>query len=147
MSMKVSRELGVLHPLLLISHNKIQEVIERHNMPFRLFETGRSHSRHQGLLKKGKTKDLVSAHLFNLQNDPPLYTTALDYVYYNGKWSWNIRDSSIRNWYKLFGNLVLDICPELQWGGLDRSSTNYNHFQLRQEIVVGSIDKFPCTTF
>jgi len=146
--MKVLKGTEMLHPLMVEVHKKIQkEVIDQHNMPFRLFETGRTHDRHQGLLKKGKTKDFISAHLFNLENDPPLYTTALDYVYYDGKWSWNIRSATVRQWYKMFGNLVLDTCPELTWGGMNRVSTNYNHFQLKQAIVIDNLDKFPCATF
>lgn len=39
------------------------------------------------LLKRGKTQNAISRHLFNLENDPPLYTTAIDYVYFDNKWS------------------------------------------------------------
>jgi len=148
MSMKVSRELEVLHPILIQVQKRIQtEVIDQHNMPFRLFETGRHHTRHQGLVQKGKTKDLVSAHLYNLEYDPPLYATAIDYVYYDDKWSWNIRNATIRQWYKLFGHLVLTVCPELEWGGVNRDSTNYNHFQLREHTIIDNLEKFPCTVF
>lgn len=143
--MKVIRELDMLHPILIDCVSRIQsKVIDRHNMPFRLFETGRSPSRHQGLIDKGKTRDLVSRHMYDMDNDPVLYSTAVDYVHFNKRWSWNIRDSSVRQWYKLFGNLVLDVCPELEWGGVDRKSTNYNHFQLRTIVIVEHMEDIPC---
>lgn len=85
-------------------------------------------------------------HLYNVENDPPLYATAIDYVYYNGKWSWNLRDGTVSSWYYLFGNLVLDICPELQWAGLHRKATNLNHFELRQSVILDSIETIPCVT-
>lgn len=144
MSMKVSRDFEPLHPLLIKSTREIQKIINSHNMPFKLFETGRTKQRHQGLISKGREIHLLSRHLYNLENDPKLYTTALSYVYYDGKWSWNIRNASIRQWYKLFGNLVLEICPELEWGGYDRESTNYTYFQLKRSVIVENIDKFPC---
>jgi len=96
------------------------------------------------LINKGKTKDIVSRHLYNLENDPPLYATAIDYVYYDKKWSWNLRDSTTISWYNLFGNLVLDCCPELSWGGFHRKSINYCHFELRYDIVLAKQEEIPC---
>lgn len=145
MSMKVNRELTMLHPVLKDCWGRIKkEIIEVHNAPFRLFETGREHDRQQGLLSKGRTRDLLSRHLYNLENDPPLYTTAIDIIYYDGKWSWNLRDQSIVSWYILFGNLVLDKCPELEWRGRDRKYCNYGHFQLRRDVLISNLDKYPC---
>jgi hypothetical protein len=145
--MKILKSTEMIHPILLDCMRRIQRnVIDAHNMPIRLFETGREHDRHALLINKGKTKDLLSRHLFNLENDPPLYCSALDYVHYNGKWSWNLRDSSIQSWYTLFGNLVLDECPELEWSGFNRKATNYCHFQLRCAILIENLDKFPCVT-
>jgi len=145
MSNKVIKELDMVHPVLVNSIAKIQsEVINKYNAPFRLFETGRDHDRHQFLIIKGRTKDIVSRHLYNLENDPPLYCTAVDYVYFNGEFNWNLRNTTIYHWYVLFGNLVLDACPELNWGGLDRRSTNFNHFYLRRDSIVQAIDEHPC---
>jgi len=110
----------------------------------RLFETGRDHSRHEILINKGKTKDLISRHLYNLENDPPLYATAIDYVYYDQKWSWNLRDGTTTAWYILFGNLVLDLCPELKWGAYNRKSVNYCHFELRYAVIQSKLDDTPC---
>ena len=145
--MKILRSTEMLHPILASCVERIQsKVIDAHNIPMRLFETGREHDRHQNLLRKGKTKDLLSSHLFNLQNDPPLYATAIEYVFYDGKWSWNLRDSTIQTWYIMFGNLVLDECPELKWSGHNRKSTNYCQFQLRCAILIDNLDQIPCVT-
>ncbi len=143
--MKVIRTPEMLHPILQDCIVRIQNtVINVHNAPVRVFECGRTHDRHNMLIQRGKTKDVFSRHLYNLDNDPPLYGTAVDYVFYDGKWSWNLRDSTINAWYILFGNLVLDACPELQWGGLTRKSTNYCHFELRESAIIENLEKFPC---
>lgn len=143
--MRIQRNTDMLHPLLKECVLRIQsKIIEPHSIPVRLFETGRTHERHATLIERGKTKDMISGHLYNLQNDPPLYTLAVDYVYYDGKWSWNLRDSSVMAWYSIFGNLVLDTCPELSWGGYSRKSTNYNHFFLRRVAIIENLDRFPC---
>lgn len=143
--MQVHTNLEYTHPLLTEAIQKINnEVIAGHKMPFKVFETSREHDRHRVLMMKGKTRNPISRHLFNLENDPPLYCTAVDYVFYDGKWSWNIRNSTIQSWYVLFGNLVLDKCPELDWGGANRSSVNYCHFQLKEGIVINNLDKIPC---
>lgn len=145
--MKIQRAIDTLHPLMVDCVTKIQQqVIEAHRMPVRLFETGRVHERHNMLIQRGKTKDIVSRHLYNLDNDPPLYATAVDYVFYDGRWSWNLRDTTVQSWYILFGNLVLDVCPELEWGGQNRKSTNYCHFQLRADVLINNLDTVPCVT-
>ncbi len=145
--MKIQRTTETLHPIMIDVVNRVQkEVISKYNIPIRLFETGRDHSRHSTLIQKGKTKDIISRHLYNLDNDPPLYASAIDYVYYDKRWSWNLRDATIMYWFILFGHLVLDACPELEWGGMNRKSTNYCHFQLREEVMVNGLDKYPCVT-
>jgi len=143
--MKVSRDFTAMHPLLIQCVQTIQrKVIDPYNAPFRLFETGRTSDRHHELVSKGKTTDLISMHLFDLEATPPLYCTAVDYVYFDGKWSWNLRNSTISSWYQLFGNMVLDVCPELRWKGLNRTNINYNHFSLKEEFIIENIDKYPC---
>ncbi len=143
--MQIHRKLDMLHPALAECTRIIQrDVINAHNIPMRLFETGREHDRHHSLIMKGKTKDVMSRHLFDLDNDPPLYATAVDYVYFGTEWSWNLRNAVILQWYALFGQMVLARCPELSWGGLNRKCTNYNHFFLRREAIVESIDETPC---
>ncbi len=146
--MKIQRTTENLHPLMSGVVRRIQEkVINKYNAPFKLFETGREQERHTALIKKGKTKDLICKHLYNLENEPPLYATAIDYVYYSKRWSWNLRDGTVNSWYILFGNLVLDECPELIWAGMNRKATNFSHFELNQLIVIDNLDKFPCVTY
>jgi len=143
--MKIYRNLSVLHPVLAQCVRKIQSsIIDTHNVPMRLFETGRDHERHEMLINRGKTKNIVSRHLYNLENDPPLYATAIDYVHYDKKWSWNLRDGTTTAWYILFANLVLDACPELKWGGSNRKSVNFCHFELSKEIIISKLDEIPC---
>lgn len=142
--MKINRTFDTTHPLLIICAKRIQLIIDHHSIPIKLFETGRDHDRHQMLLKKGKTKDIISRHLYNLENDPPLYSTALEYVFYDGKWSWNFRDSTIMSWYQIFGNLVLDSCPELEWGNFNRKSMNYCYFFLRRNSILDNFQEIPC---
>lgn len=143
--MKVNRDTEFSHPLLIRSINKIEvEIIQKYNFPFKRFETSRNQERHQQLLNKGKTRDPVSMHLYDFSSDPPKYSTAVDYVHYDGKWSWNLRDSTISAWYILFGNLVLDCCSELYWAGTYRRSVNLTHFELRQSVIFDSIDEIPC---
>ncbi len=143
--MKVNRETNMLHPVLLGCVLRIQrQIIDPHSMPIRLFETGRTPERHQELITRGKTTDIMSNHLYDLDVYPPLYTTAVDYVYYDSRWSWNVRNSTVLHWYKLFGNMVSDICTELYWKGLDRNNANYNHFELTPEIILEHMDKYPC---
>ena len=142
--MKIQRTTEMLHPILKECTDKIQKIIIKHNIPIRLFETGRTHDRHQLLLQKGKTKDIVSKHLYNLQNEPILYAVAVDYVYYHGRWSWNLRNSTTISWYTLFGNLVLDKCPVLKWSGTNRKNINYCHFELKQNVIIDNQKDFPC---
>lgn len=143
--MKILRSQEMCHPILIGCVEKIQtSILNKHNVPMRLFETGRTHDRHNMLIQRGKAREVMSRHLYNLDNDPPLYATAVDYVFYDKKWSWNLRDSTVQSWYILFGNLVLDECPELQWSGMHRKSVNYCHFELRRDVIIDNIDKIQC---
>jgi len=143
--MKIQRSLENTHPIMVGCVKKIQkDVIDAHNIPVRLFETGREHERHKMLISKGKTKDIISHHLYNLDNDPPLYATAVDYVFFDSKWSWNLRDLTTNSWYILFGNLVLDACPELQWSGMNRKSVNFCHFELKRATLISHMKEYPC---
>lgn len=143
--MKIKRSVNMLHPILIDCVRRIQkDIIDVHNVPIRLFETGRDHDRHEMLVNKGKTKTVISRHLYNLDHNPPLYATAVDYVYFDSKWSWNLRDSTINSWYLLFGNMVLDVCPVLEWSGQNRKSVNYCHFELKRNVMIENLDKIPC---
>ena len=143
--MKIQRSVETLHPILIQSVKKIQkDIIDPFSIPIRLFETGRSSERHEFLLKKGKTRNVLSRHIYDLNNSPPLYASAVDYVYYNNKWSWNLRNSTILAWYHLFGNLVSDVCPELNWFGYNRENINYCHFELKQSVIIQNLNKINC---
>lgn len=146
MSTQVQNNIMLLHPILREICLRIQsDVIIKHNMPIRLFETGRSQERHQHLLNKGRTTNIYSKHLYNLKDESNmLYAAAVDFVFYDKKWSWNLRDQTVFSWYFVFGNTVLDNFPQLEWHGTSRKSVNYTHFQLRDEIIVEHMDKYPC---
>ncbi len=135
--MDTIRDLDILHPVLREAVGIVQEnVIERYSMPFRIFETGRTMKRQRMLLDKRKVNSVMSPLFFNVDHDPPIYSTALVYVYYDGRWSWEIKKPTIKRWYQLFGELVLDESPVLMWGGYFRSSMDYTLFELRPEAKV-----------
>lgn len=133
---QILRDVKLLHPIAQDCHSRIQkQIIEKYSVPFRLFETGRLIERQAVLVRKGKSTTLVSRHFFRIDTTPKVLSTAIDYVYYQGYWSWDLRRATVKAWYELFGELVLDLCPELEWGRYDRSRADYNHFQLRQDIL------------
>jgi hypothetical protein len=135
---KVHRELKLLHPILQKYALSIQrELLDNYNMPFRLFETGRSFARQTKLVEAGQANSMMSLHFYNLEVDPPVFARAMSYVYYDGRWSWNIRDIRIRRWMQLFGELVLDLCPGLEWGGYYRIRQDYTYFQLLDQVAEG----------
>lgn len=145
MSNQVLDDINLLHPVLKDISSRIKiDIIQKYSMPFKLFETGRTHERHQTLLSKGRTQNMFSKHVFSLEGDIPLYSEAMDYVFYDGRWSWNLRDNTIKSWYELFGNLVLDCCNEIKWGGTSRKSMNYTHFELKENVIIENIEKYPC---
>ncbi len=143
--MKIRRDFENLHPILVECIQKIQaEIITIHSMPIRIFETARDRQRHQTMINKGITTNLFSRHLYYTKGETPMYCTAVDYVYFKKSWSWNLRDTTIASWYNLFGNLVLDSCPELEWSGNNRKKKDYTHFQLREEVIIENLNKYPC---
>lgn len=146
MGTQVQNSIEMLHPILIECAVRIQtEIIGKYNIPIKLFETGRSFERHQHLLSKGRTQNIISKHLYDLNNEEmPLYSEAVDFVFYDGRWSWNLRDSTTAAWYILFGNLVLDKCPEIKWSGNDRKSQNFTHFELRKDVVIENFGKYKC---
>ena len=142
---KVNRNTDCCHPLLQEALGKISTLIRKHNLPFQLFETSRSHERQEWLMKTGKMKVPNTGHMCDLTNEPPLYTTAVAFVYKQGtQWSWNLRDTTVQAWYQLFGNLVQDICPELDWGGADRKNQDYTLFSLRTQVIYANLETTPC---
>lgn len=130
------RSVNVLHPVLQGVVPVVQrEIIDLHNIPMRLFETGRTLARQQELVGKKKERTLVSRYLYDLDRTPPLYSTAVGYVFYDEGWSWNIRNLLIRRWFELFGELVMDrFADRLEWGGYWRRYVDYTYFQLKRSV-------------
>lgn len=131
------RDLELLHPNLRESVHIIQEeIIGRHRAPFKVFETGRLMERQKFLLGKRKARSAFSRHFYSFETDVKCYSTAVDFVYYDTRWSWDIRSTLVRRWYQLFGELVLTRCSNLEWGGYWRQGVNYTHFQLNQKELL-----------
>lgn len=136
--MQQLREIELLHPRIRRCIHEInKEVINRHSAPFRLFECARTTSRQAQLVEKGRQKTLVSRLIYNMDSDPPVYSTAFHYVYFTADtgWSWNIRSATISAWYHLFAQLVLDQCPMLDWGGYMRDNVDFSYFELRSSLL------------
>lgn len=132
---QIIRETDYLHPLMRAAVQTIQrDVIERHRLPFRLFETARTPARQLSLYNKRKVRTLASYFYFDLKGDPVIHSTAVCFVHFTDRWSWDIRTRTTKRWYELFGELVLDACPDLDWAGNWRSNIDYTHFQLKQAV-------------
>jgi len=59
--MKIIRTVEMAHPILKSCIDRIQrELIDYHSIPMKIFETGRVHDRHNVLINRGKTKDIMS---------------------------------------------------------------------------------------
>lgn len=130
--MEVNRSTEFLHPILSKQVNQIQKLIDRHKMPFRLFETARTIERHRNLYKRGIESHMINAHLFiPLRHET---VCAADFVFFDSAWSWNLRNQRVRKWYELLGQIVLDECSGIAWGGMDRRYQDYTHFELLPEV-------------
>jgi hypothetical protein len=86
------------------------------------------------LIAKRKQRTLVTRYLVDLDSDPQIFSTAVNYVYYTSRWSWDLRDMTVKRWYQLFGELVMDLCPNIEWAGYWRSNVDYTNFQLKQAV-------------
>jgi len=134
---QVLRDPELLHPILREHVAHIQrEVIERHSMPFKLFETGRTRERQADLVEKRRARTLVSRQFFDVEREPPLYSTGFNLVHFSRRWSWDVRNRTIVSWYQILGELVLDLVPDLEWAGYWRSCSDYTFFQLRHAVLV-----------
>jgi len=134
---QVLRDVELLHPILRGHIEHIQhEVIERHSMPFRLFETGRTRERQADLVEKRRARTLVSRQFFDLDREPALYSTGFNLVHFSRRWSWDVRNRTIVAWYQILGELVLDLVSDLEWAGYWRSCSDYTFFQLRHSVLL-----------
>jgi hypothetical protein len=137
MNEQIIRTFEYVHPILSECAQKIDElIIKPYNVPFAVFETARTYDRQRELYLQNRARGLQSRHLFDMSKVPLEYATAIHYVYIvQGRWSWNVRDLTIRRWWQLFGEMVLDICKEIEWGGTWRKNQDYAHFQLKQSVI------------
>lgn len=134
---QVLRDVELLHPLLREHVRRIQhEIVDRHSMPFRLFETGRTRERQADLVEKRRARTLISQQFFDLDKTPALYSTGFNLVHFSRRWSWDVRNRTILAWYQLVGELILDLVPDLEWAGYWRSCSDYTYFQLRRSVLV-----------
>ncbi len=134
---QVLRDVELLHPVLREHVRRIQhEIVERHSMPFKLFETGRTRERQADLVEKRRARTLVSQQFFDLEREPAMYATGFNLVHFSRRWSWDVRNRTILSWYQLLGELVLDLVPDLEWAGYWRSCSDYTYFQLRRSVLV-----------
>lgn len=149
--MGIQRSLGLLDIRLGKLVPKILEDCKYHNLPFEVFETGRTLERQKALRKRGVTKTLKSKHLVTFDNTGILTRSkAVDFVLHymhEGKmvWSWaNIGDKAQRDrdmaYYKMFSALVTTKYPELLKkslisslisGGTWKTFKDYPHIEIR----------------
>lgn len=130
---KILRDTTYLHPRLAKAVRQIEtELIQRHMLPFRLFETGRFVVRQKLLVDRGLDNSMASAHL--IMPGVIEQSAAVDFVYFDNAWSWNLRNQTVLRWYQLFGELVVNVCPDLWWSGHSRTYIDYTHFELKREI-------------
>ena len=90
----------------------IMTLLEKHNLPFEVFETARTLERQQSLIGKGSSKLLDPTRSFHVVTEDYPLADAVDFVMReNGKWLWGDdfneqHNRYIINMYKVFGHLV-----------------------------------------
>lgn len=112
----------------------INNLIEEHEMPFHVFETGRTIERQKLLVEQRKERALITDLYFSLDK-PIKLSTAIKIVYYKDHWSWDIRNSTIKAWYLLLGELTLDSTNDIGWGGTWRKHQDYTHFYVLPDLI------------
>jgi hypothetical protein len=121
----MNRNLDDLDPELRKIVNKILKLIDKHQLPFRVFETLRSEKRQKILVKRGYSKTLKSKHLPNCKGK----SEAIDFVVYRkGRWTW---DDDIKYWYDILGILVTSNFENVRWGGHFHRFYDGSHFELK----------------
>ncbi len=120
----ILRSLNLLDDRLRILLNHVLKDCIYHQLPFDVFETGRTLERQKQLKAKGVSKTLNSKHLVIIKNGIILQKSkAVDLVLhckYNGKmvWSWaNYGDKAQRDrdmaYYKMLSVMITTRYPEL----------------------------------
>jgi len=98
-------------------------LMQEHNLPFRVFETLRTHTRQLQLVNKGASRTLKSKHIEGKAIDLVLFI--------NGKWSW---DEKHLYYYEFLGALVeAKIGHKVLWGKHWPGFKDYVHFQLKED--------------
>lgn len=124
----IEKDPNLLEEKLLNIYNKIQiEIINHHQLPFKLFETRRTLERQKELLAKGYTKTLNSRHFPNANG----LSEAMDLVLYiDGKPTW---DTSKIYYYQFLGERIMEEFGDvLTWGGKWQSFKDFPHFELKR---------------
>ena len=136
MGARIIRDLDYLHPELREIVAAIDEhVIVPHRVPIRLFETARTEERQLSLVRMRKANTVITRFVFNLDQSPPVYSTAVSYVHFVDRWSWDLRTRLIKRWYELFGELVIDLFGDrLFWGGDRRVGEDLTYFELSDQF-------------
>jgi hypothetical protein len=126
--LKISRNLNLLAPGLLVSLNKALDLCQAAGLPVAVFEAWRSPERQADLFAQGRTKPgkqiTRALPFFSLHQ----YGLAVDVAYYiNGKWSWDI-DATDK------------IASEFEAQGFDPPpSFERCHFQISQGLTASEI--------
>ncbi len=109
---------------------KLHSALKAAGLHLEPFETLRTMSRQEELVKKKVSRTLKSRHLVG---------QACDFVVYGkGGWSWGERDVDFdgqtedeKAEYIKMGDIIAEKFPELEWGGSWKGSWDKAHVQLR----------------
>lgn len=125
------KDINLLDPKFKPYAERILEIIEEHNLPFRLFETLRTLERQKKLKKRGSSWTLKSQHIKGLAADFVVYHKATK------KYSWKSEDIL---YYDFLGKLVeKEMGDKIKWGGRFKSKSGKSrydgaHFQLKRSL-------------
>ena len=115
---EIKRDIKLLVPELQGKIICLLDLLEKHNIPMKIFETLRTAKRQEELFKKGFSKTLKSKHIEGRACDMV--------VHFDEKWSWANEYIYL---YKMMGCLVEKI-GGLTWGGSWKWK-DYAHIELK----------------
>ena len=125
---KVQRSVDLLKPEMVRVAKMALRICNLYDLPFAIFETGRTIERQIWLRSHGKSKTLLSKHLKG---------EAFDMVLKNPDWSWDY-DNNKSLWHTL-GYLVPFFAGkylgyDIVWGGTWKNFKDFPHFQYKGRI-------------